>query len=178
MRHRLVPARGHSIVGLISVLALLALACFPISAQAVIPQYTEGPETSTGKIPTREDPPANISQTPKNGTTSDSGSNSSNKKASSEEDETSQAGGGSNKGDGGKGQGSPPNGSTSHKASPGTSVDSSAGADGDDGSSPLVPILIALAVLAAISIGVVVARQRRQGGGSGESDARVSPEAS
>jgi hypothetical protein len=38
-----------------------------------------------------------------------------------------------------------------------------------------VPILIAIAVLAAISIGVVVFRQRRQGRGP---DAQVSPEAS
>ena len=36
-------------------------------------------------------------------------------------------------------------------------------ADSDGGSSPLVPILIAIAVLAAISIGVVLYRQRRQG---------------
>jgi hypothetical protein len=32
----------------------------------------------------------------------------------------------------------------------------------DDGSSPLVPILIAIAVLAAISVAVVMAKQRRQ----------------
>jgi cobalamin biosynthesis Mg chelatase CobN len=44
------------------------------------------------------------------------------------------------------------------------------------GSSPLVPILIAVAVLAAISIGAVIYRQRRQGnGGSGSP---VSPNAS
>jgi cobalamin biosynthesis Mg chelatase CobN len=36
----------------------------------------------------------------------------------------------------------------------------------DDGSSPLVPILIAVAVLAAISIGAFYYRQRRQGPGS------------
>lgn len=43
------------------------------------------------------------------------------------------------------------------------------------GSSPLVPILIAVAVLAAISIGAVIYRQRRQdGGGSGSP---VSPNA-
>ena len=43
------------------------------------------------------------------------------------------------------------------------------------GSSPLVPILIAIAVLAAISIGVVMMRQRRQRRGPGSS---VSPKAS
>lgn len=36
----------------------------------------------------------------------------------------------------------------------------------DDGSSPLVPILIAVAVLAAISIGAFYYRQRRQEPGS------------
>lgn len=53
----------------------------------------------------------------------------------------------------------------------------SAAQQGDDGgSSPLVPILIAIAVLAAISIAVVTMRQRRRRDGG--SDARISPEAS
>ena len=39
----------------------------------------------------------------------------------------------------------------------------------DDGSSPLVPILIAAAVLAAISIGALMIRQRRQRDGSSPS---------
>ncbi len=49
----------------------------------------------------------------------------------------------------------------------------SAAAESDDGSSPLVPILIAIAVLAAISIGAYYYRQRRQDPGS-----TVSPKAS
>ena len=73
-------------------------------------------------------------------------------------------------------QGSPGNGSSTHdKSSAKNSQDDSAGSaasTSDDGSSPLVPILIAIAALAAISIGVVVARKRR---GLGES---VSPKAS
>jgi len=44
------------------------------------------------------------------------------------------------------------------------------------GSSPLVPILIAIAALAAISIGAVMLRARRQRDGRG--GAPVSPEAS
>lgn len=49
-------------------------------------------------------------------------------------------------------------------------------APADSGSSsPLVPILIAIAVLAAISIGAVVYRQKRQDGGPGGS---ISPNAS
>ena len=43
----------------------------------------------------------------------------------------------------------------------------------DDSSSPLVPILIAVAVLAAISIGAVLYRQRR-----GNDSGRFSPNAS
>jgi hypothetical protein len=45
----------------------------------------------------------------------------------------------------------------------------------DDSSSPLVPILIAIAALAAISIGTVVIRQRRQRSAAGTP---VSPKAS
>jgi cobalamin biosynthesis Mg chelatase CobN len=52
-----------------------------------------------------------------------------------------------------------------------TPVTASKSADGGS-SSPLVPILIALAVLAAISVGVVLVRQRRQGDDPGGS---VSP---
>ena len=52
----------------------------------------------------------------------------------------------------------------------------------DGGSSPLVPILIAIFVLAAITLAVVLIRQRRQGDssgeGSGEPGAPASPEAS
>jgi len=47
----------------------------------------------------------------------------------------------------------------------------------DDGSSPLVPILIVLAVLAAVSIGVVTMRGRGQGGPPGGDSSRISPEA-
>jgi cobalamin biosynthesis Mg chelatase CobN len=45
-------------------------------------------------------------------------------------------------------------------------------------SSPLVPILIAIAVLAAISVGAFYFRQRRQGEGPDSSDSPVSPKAS
>ncbi len=43
----------------------------------------------------------------------------------------------------------------------------------DDSSSPLVPILIAVAILAAVSIGAILYRQRRQRTGT-----QVSPKAS
>lgn len=47
--------------------------------------------------------------------------------------------------------------------------------ESDDGSSPLVPILIAIAALAAISIATVMVRARRQ---RGEGGTPISPEAS
>jgi hypothetical protein len=51
--------------------------------------------------------------------------------------------------------------------------ENTASAEEDGSSSPLVPILIAIAILAAISIGAYYYRQRRQGAGSS-----VSPKAS
>jgi MYXO-CTERM domain-containing protein len=50
-----------------------------------------------------------------------------------------------------------------------------ASSESDDDSSPLPAILIAIAVLAAISIGAVLLRQRRRGG---DPNAPASPEAS
>ena len=81
---------------------------------------------------------------------------------------------------GGNGQGKP-GGSANHANNktvhPGpqqqSGVKTSKSSEGG-GSSPLVPILIAIAVLAAISIGVVMIRQRRQRRGP---SATASPEA-
>jgi hypothetical protein len=116
-------------------------------------------------------------------------------KGGSEEGEASGSGvptkggnnGGSNGGTNG-GQGSPgPNGEggqngsgSGHagvqKAKPISTLGEPAGHTEASSSSPLVPILIAIAVLAAISIGAFYYRQRRQGPGSPDSPA--SPKAS
>jgi cobalamin biosynthesis Mg chelatase CobN len=78
----------------------------------------------------------------------------------------------SNQGTGGGGgqasDGSKPAGGEVGKAQPIQTVSSAAERPADDegGSSPLVPILIAVAVLAAISVGAFYYRQRRQGPGS------------
>ncbi len=56
-----------------------------------------------------------------------------------------------------------------------TPLEPNSSGDSGGGSSPLVWIIIAIAVLAAISIGAFVIRQRRQGGEGGTS---VSPKAS
>lgn len=62
------------------------------------------------------------------------------------------------------------NGPGDSTAQPGTQAGgegaSASQRSGDDGSSPLIPILIAIALLAAISVGAVMLRQRRQQGGS------------
>ena len=78
-------------------------------------------------------------------------------------------------GNGGKASnGSKPAGGDVSGAQPLKTISSTSGkAADDDGSSPLVPILIAVAALAAISIGAFYYRQRRQGSGS-----PVSPKAS
>jgi cobalamin biosynthesis Mg chelatase CobN len=79
----------------------------------------------------------------------------------------------------GAGKGSRGHDSTGAQGQPGQDQSpgaSKAAAQSDDGgSSPLIPILIAILVLAAISIGVVVLRAKRQQSGSGAS---VSPKAS
>ncbi len=177
-RHRPAPRWGRSTFGLVSVLALLAFACFPAlsqadSSQGVYEEAQLSPTPPGTKIPTRTDPPAHVSQT---GDNESGGVSSPGSQGGGSEKNPSEAGRESGTHDG-KGQSSPPDGSTSQKPPSGQPIDSSGAGAGQesDSSSPLVPILIAIAVLAAISIGVVVFRQRRQGRGP---DAQVSPEAS
>jgi cobalamin biosynthesis Mg chelatase CobN len=160
------------------VLALLASAClFPAVAQAET-VYDPEPTTIPGETK------------PKHPKPKDNSSGGAEAGASGSESTAAPAGsgGGSSGGDGssvgtsastdtGKdtGQGNRGNGVAKGDSaakpregiSPAATVETS-----DDGSSPLVPILIAVAVLAAISIGAVVARRRRGLGGS------VSPKAS
>jgi cobalamin biosynthesis Mg chelatase CobN len=87
---------------------------------------------------------------------------------------TGQGNSGTGGGDGQAANGSKPAGGEVGKAEELQTVSSAADQASDDGgSSPLVPILIAVAVLAAISVGAYYFRQRRQGPGS-----PVSPNAS
>jgi two-component system, chemotaxis family, sensor kinase CheA len=95
--------------------------------------------------------------------------------SSEEEGNPATAGGGGGGGNPPKGgAGGQPQGSVGEgqevapATSPGANVSKSSGG----GSSPVVPILIAVVVLAAISIGVVLYRQRKSG--QGGSDGRVS----
>jgi hypothetical protein len=97
----------------------------------------------------------------------------------SKESESSTAGGGpaksGNGGNGGNGQSNPGKSRDQQALSGAKPLGTSAAeTDSGGGSSPLVPILIAVAALAAISVAVAVWQRRKRGG----PDARVSPEAS
>jgi cobalamin biosynthesis Mg chelatase CobN len=165
------------------VLAVLAMACFPGLAQAeesVGPVYETEVPTVTGKT----NPPKKHSSSAKSsasgGATAPDGSGASNPGSSSEG--SSVAANPGSGGDGGTGQGSPGNGTNAGDKGAGTQQsqvtpsgqpDNAESASDGDSSSPLVPILIAVAALAAISIGAFVIRQRRRGAGP-----QVSPKAS
>lgn len=179
-RTRIPRARrsGLPVFSLLSVLVVLAFACFPVLAQA---EEATGPvyEPEVPTVPSEESPggshhggsggggSAGISGTPGGGGSGTGGGQ----------------GGGSHTGQGNQGAGT-----ESAKPGDGSGGAGAGGIDGnqevklgentasataDDSSSPLVPILIAIVVLAAISIGAYYYRQRRQGAGS-----PVSPKAS
>lgn len=91
--------------------------------------------------------------------------------AKEEEGNPSTAGGGAgNKPNGGGGNG--PEGSIAQSKDLGGTAQGANASNSGGGSSPVVPILIAVVVLAAISIGVVLYRQRKSG--QSGSDGRVS----
>jgi cobalamin biosynthesis Mg chelatase CobN len=185
MRRLSAPQMGRQML-VVSVLALLALACLPVLAQADSSgiQYEDATPTATthgSQIPSGSGgSPAHSSDTKGGGSASGGSSNSDSSEAgSSQESESTAVGGvpanGGNDGNDGKGQGNPGRGAKNEALSPAKPLGNAPGQDDGGGSSPLVPILIAIAVLAAISVGVVAFRQRRRGSGT---DARVSPEAS
>jgi cobalamin biosynthesis Mg chelatase CobN len=185
MRRLSARLRGRHVLAA-SVLALLSLACLPILAQADSSevQYNPAVPTAThgsGGSPSGGSAAHKSNASGDNSTSGGSANSGSSNGGSSKEGESKATTGGSansgNGGNGGSGQPSPAK-SPSHEGQtaakpPGKQVASKE--DEGDSSSPLVPILIAVAILAAISVGVVAMRQRRKRGGSGT---RVSPEAS
>jgi hypothetical protein len=180
MRHHRTAASAW----LVSALALLALVGFPALAQsAVAPEYTDAPPSATGNNNgggtsggSSAETPAKKSSTPGGGgggsapseTGSGSVSNTSGNNSSSNSGGAANAGGG---GDSGQ-QGSPATptaeGNLGDAQNLGQSGSPAQSESDDGGSSPLVPILIAIFVLAAISLAVVLIRQRRQRGTPGE----------
>jgi cobalamin biosynthesis Mg chelatase CobN len=155
----------------------LAFALVPGAAVAEvgIPQYRDAPPTVTGKTTDGNSAPGANAGGGTNGSDQSStppGSDGGGKSKDGDGDETGgAAGGGDGKGKGGAAGGGAEK-AGDEAGLPGT--DSAQTSTDDGGSSPLVPILIALAVLAAISVGVVAMRKRRE---DAESGAPASPEA-
>lgn len=164
MRHRLRHLAGARL-GLLSVFALMAFACFPALGAAVncpgdssAVEYCDAPPPEYEKTPNKN--PATSPKTGGPGQSStppgSTGEADSDRKSSTDE---SGAGPGGKDG-GGKGGPDARKDVKSGGAQPNT-IDPLPASTDDGGSSPLVPILIALAVLAAISIGAVVMRRKR-----------------
>jgi hypothetical protein len=172
------------VVSLLSVLAVLALACSPALAHA---------EEATGPVYEPDVPTVPQEESPGGAHPGKKGSgNGGNEDVEAEKGNAPGyvGSGGDNGSKGGGSQGAQGNqGPTGNGGQPGSGSVGSGVALGEgnqptelgektssvsgDGSSPLVPILIAIVVLAAISIGAYYYRQRRQGAGSS-----VSPKAS
>jgi len=153
---------------------VLAIACFPGLAQAEenngiqyesdVPTVPSGgssnipPKNKSGgtNAPSESESEASKSDTPTGGTTG--GGDDSGQGGGTPSGQSNQAGGG----DGQKAQnGSQNSGGNINAAQPLEVEPAAAETDSGGGSSPLVPILIAVALLAAISIGYFVYRQRR-----------------
>ncbi|MFL5898098.1 MAG: hypothetical protein ACJ76D_06490 [Solirubrobacterales bacterium] len=176
-RHPRARRSAPVVASLLSVLALLAMACYPLLAQA---QEATGPvyETEVPTVPSEQSPGGGGHPGGSNG-----GSHAGISNSPKGNGNGSGAGGGSHSGQGNQGQGAergqPGSGQRTAEGSVGEAKPVTLGpgtanaSEDDSSSSPLVPILIAIVVLAAISIGAYYYRQRRQGAGSS-----VSPKAS
>ncbi|MFL5873332.1 MAG: hypothetical protein ACJ75T_07655 [Solirubrobacterales bacterium] len=166
-------------------LAVLAIACFPGLAQAEENSGIQY-ESEVPTVPSHQS--SNIPSNNKSGGTDAPSQSESESEASSSGTPGGGTGGGnsgqgggtpsgqSNQGGGGDGQ-TGKNGSQNaagniNAAQP-LNVAPASETSSDGGSSPLVPILIAVAILAAASIGYYVYRQRRQGPGSSVSSPKA-----
>jgi cobalamin biosynthesis Mg chelatase CobN len=175
---------SHRYLLVSALLALLALALSPVTAlgDSSGTQYEDALPTADGGK--KNDPPAKSSTTnggasapSANSGSSDSGSSGSSSEGSSSESggaaaTTAGGDGGTGQGsqdksqDGGGNQGAQDKGQATSRQPASQVTSATETSDDDGGSSPLVPILIAIAILAAISVGAVVMRQRRQRGGT------------
>jgi cobalamin biosynthesis Mg chelatase CobN len=167
------------------VFALLAFVCL-LPGSALADSSGAQYEEAVPAVPSKSGPAGSSSSGAGGQVSGGSGSKrssggSANDGSSSDDDKSGGAGAG--KGGGGNGQGSQGGGAANEAGVGGGQAIAAPERTGaishGSGSSPLVPILIALAVLAAISIGVVTMRRRKQDGsdGSGANSRRVSPEA-
>ncbi len=173
------PARGRSILAL-STLALLAFCCLPVLAQASSAgyEYQDAVPTPTGAPPSQ----SNLSggSKPTSGGASDAHkSNTSNGgSAAVGKNSSANGGGGSGSGNGNAQQGSQ---GKADKGAPNTAdatlANQTEPGSGGGGSSPLVPILIAIVLLAGGSIGYVWMKRRRRQKTPGSPDSPDSPDA-
>ena len=174
IRHQATRGSGRSALLLLSVLALLALACFPVLAQAdsgtiqydpSLPSPGGGAKQNENIAKSSESPKTGGAEAPPSGGTSEGYVEQAPPSSEGQGHANTGAEGGPSQGSPDKGN-NPPGGTKVQPAAP--HVQSTPKAS-DDGSSPLVPILIAVAVLVAISIGALLIRQRRQRDGSSPS---------
>lgn len=176
MRHRRIAPRSLGSLLLSSLLALLALSCFPVLAQAEGSsgvQYNPGLPNAEGHHSPEHEPIAKSSTQggggtsttpPQGGSPSPAPTHVSSGGVPSEEGNGAGATNRPDRSQGSPGQGQS-NGARSNAQSP-APVATSATSEGGS-SSPLVPILIAIGALAAVSLGAVLVRQRRQRSGGG-----------
>ncbi len=184
--HRQARSSARSFVLLPSVLALLALALFPVLARAEsaekvyeveVPSVQSEPSTTAHhKAPTHNESsnnPQAHSSAAETGGGKSSGKPGAEQPESEESHKSSGAatsnGGGNNPpkggGEGGNSSKSGGNAKPEDNLSEGRAVPATESHSSGGSSSPVVPILIAVAVLAAISIGVVLYRQRKSAAG-------------
>jgi len=191
-RHLGAPRLGRCAALLVSVIALaLVLSAVPAQAEectssSCVQYNPELPSAEGGHTSKpHQQNPAKASRSGNGGGTAPSnpsGGGGSNEAEEAGESESSPEKGGvapgHNGGSGqGKGGGSANPGAKEASHSPTQTASGKPVSHSDDGgSSPLVPILIAIAVLAAISVAVVMIRQRRQRNSGGPA-AAASPEA-
>lgn len=165
----------------ISISALMAFALFPTVAGAQSSseiQYRDAPPTVTGT--TSDDSPASSSRDDGGSGQSPTQPGTTAGDAQGDGSKDDAAAGAAGKGGDGDGKGGAGKASDREResAAPGSGAPvDAAPAASSDGSSPLVPILIALAVLAAISIGAVAWRRRHADDADPGAGSPVSPEA-
>ncbi|HUC07831.1 MAG TPA: hypothetical protein VMR96_07050 [Solirubrobacterales bacterium] len=177
-RHRLAPNLGRHVSLLVSVIALaLAFSAVPAQADCTSSscvQYTDAvPKPEGQNTPSQHNPktPAKASKTGDGGGTApsqgDSEGSTGNEDSGEGESSSKEGVGGVAGSDGDKPQGNPGGSANSeaknaaHSGGQKASGIPTSNSSDDSSSSPLVPILIAIAVLAAISVAVVMIRQRR-----------------
>lgn len=147
-------------------LALLALACFPVLAQADSGTIEYDPSLPSDGGAKQNENIAKSSESPNSGGAEAPASGGTSEGYVEQAPPSSEGQGSANAGtESGRSQGSPDKGNNppgKAKVQPTAPHVQSSPQSSDDGSSPLVPILIAAAVLAAISIAALLIRQRRQ----------------